>query len=164
MKNIIKTIKSKKLFILYLSIFLFFLLISCFIPINGDDWGNYIIGVEGIKTSINNAISMYFDWEGRFISRIIINILTCHKWLWNIMNALIMTSIFIIINKIIKPKNKIIIGTLLFLGIILVDTSIFTQGYVWLAGNITYIFPLLLILIYLYFNNYIFSCDFYVTL
>jgi hypothetical protein len=62
-----------------------------------------------------------------------------------------------IINKIIKPKNKILIATLLFLGIILVDTSIFTQGYVWLAGNITYIFPLFLIIIYLYFNNYIFD-------
>ena len=82
----------KKEYILY---FFFFLIIMCLSPISGDDWGNYLVGEQGIRHMVGNAIGMYFSWEGRFISRLLINILTYNKWLWNIVNSFVIFSIMI---------------------------------------------------------------------
>ena len=69
------TDKFKK-FIPYIGLFFFFLLILSLCPISGDDWGNYLVGIKGISNSIENAITLYSTWEGRFISRLLINLLT----------------------------------------------------------------------------------------
>ena len=76
----------------YLSLCLFFIVIFFLSPLSGDDWGNYIVGSEGVRYSLEVAVELYFNWEGRFISRVLINIFTYHKWLWNIINALVITS------------------------------------------------------------------------
>lgn len=134
----------------YLVIFIFFLIIFFLSPISGDDWGNYIVGSTGLYHSIGNAIGMYFDWEGRFISRILINILTYHKVLWNILNSIVIVTIIYYMIKIIKPKNKKLIFLLSTLTILLMNIYSFSQIVVWLAGNITYLFqiPLLLYVFY----------------
>ena len=87
---------KKKIF--FKCIFIFFLIIFFLSPISGDDWGNYIEGSRGLYKSITEAIGMYFSWEGRFISRVLINILTYHKVLWNIVNSFntIITFIFLL--------------------------------------------------------------------
>ena len=69
----------------YLIIFIIFLIINFLSPRTGDDWSNYLEGTLGIRHMIGQAIGMYFDWEGRFISRLLINFLTYYKVLWNIM-------------------------------------------------------------------------------
>ena len=74
--------EKKKEIILLLSIFLFFFLILLFVPITGDDWGNYIVGEKGIFYSLKNAINMYYNWEGRFVSRLLINIFTYHRTIY----------------------------------------------------------------------------------
>ena len=140
----------KKKYLFYGSIFLFFLFILFLSPLSGDDWGNYLVGKRGIYHSIGNAVGMYFSWEGRFISRVFINILTYHKVLWNIINSLVITSSIFFINRIIKPKNKIIIPLLslfLFLGM---NLFTFSQVIVWIAGNITYLFVIPILLYYFY--------------
>ena len=139
---------KKKIF--FVSIFLFFVLIFFLSPISGDDWGNYIEGSRGIYKSITEAIGMYFSWEGRFISRILINILTYHKVLWNFVNSLVITGTIFLIIKIINPKKKIIY-LLSLLIILLMNIYTFSQVISWLAGNITYLFPIPLLLLYFYF-------------
>ena len=139
---------KKKIF--FVSIFLFFVLIFFLSPISGDDWGNYIEGSRGIYKSITEAIGMYFSWEGRLISRILINILTYHKVLWNFVNSLVITGTIFLIIKIINPKKKIIylLSLLIFL---LMNIYTFSQVIPWLAGNITYLFVIPLLLLYFYF-------------
>ena len=144
---------KKKIFLI--SIFAFFLLISFLSPISGDDWGNYLKGSKGIFESITVAVDMYFSWEGRFISRILINILTYHKILWNIVNSLVITGTIYLIVKIVNPKVKLIypLSLLVFLSM---NIYTFSQTIPWLAGNITYLFVIPLLLLYFY---YIFKED-----
>ena len=145
----------KKEYKKYLLLFIMFLIIMCLSPICGDDWGNYLEGSKGIKHMIGNAIGMYFAWEGRFISRLLINILTYNKWLWNIVNSFVLISIIYLIVKIINPKNKKLIFYLSTLLILLMNIFTFSQVVVWLAGNITYLFviPILLYYFYCLFNK-----------
>jgi len=139
---------KKKIF--YIGIFLFFILLFFLSPICGDDWGNYIEGSRGIYKSITEAVGMYFSWEGRFISRVLINILTYHKVLWNIVNSLVITSTIYLIIKLINPKKKIIY-ILTILIFILMNVFTFSQVIPWIAGNITYLFVIPLLLLYYYY-------------
>ena len=141
-------IRKKRFF--YIIIFLFFLFLLFLSPISGDDWGNYEVGKLGVYHSIGNAIGMYFDWEGRFVSRILINILTYHKYLWNIINSfLIVLTIYFSI-KIINPVKKKMIYLLVLLIILLMNVYTFSQTITWIAGNITYFFVIPIILGYFY--------------
>ena len=134
----------------YIGIFVFFLVLFILSPISGDDWGNYLVGQEGIRHSLGVAVGLYFDWEGRFISRIFINILTYHKWLWNIINSLVITStIYMGVKYVAKPKK--IIFPLMILVMLLMNLYTFSQTITWLAGNITYLFVIPVILWYFYY-------------
>ena len=59
--------------LLYITIFCFFFLILTLSPISGDDWGNYLVGKIGLRHCFGQALGMYFTWEGRLLSRILIN-------------------------------------------------------------------------------------------
>ena len=145
-------VKNNKI---YIGIFLFLLLIFFLSPISGDDWGNYLEGAQGFYHMISQAVGMWFTWEGRFISRVLINILTYNKWLWNIVNAFVIIGIIKYIEKISKFKNKKIMLVLTFATILFMNIFTFSQTVTWLAGNITYLFviPLLLMYIYILYNN-----------
>ena len=90
---------KKKVF--FVSIFILFFVILCLSPICGDDWGNYIISRRGIYHAFGEAVGMYFAWEGRFVSRVLINLLTSHKILWNIVNSIFILGIVYYFIKII---------------------------------------------------------------
>ena len=107
--------KNKNILLYFIGIFIFYEIILFLCPIAGDDWGNYLVGQSGISTIIGNTIKLYKTWEGRIISRFLINILTYHKILWNIINGLFITMIPYFISKIIKPKHKLITYTLILL-------------------------------------------------
>lgn len=140
----------KKENIKYILLVLFFMFVLFLSPISGDDWGNYIEGSQGIRHIFGNAIGMYFDWEGRFISRILINILTYHKVLWNIINSLMIVGIIYYIVKIINPRNKKLAFLLSTLTIVMMNIFTFSQVVVWVAGNITYLFVIPIMLYYFY--------------
>ena len=134
----------------YNILFVLFLIILYFSPICGDDWGNYLVGKMGLFTDIKNAVGMYFVWEGRFISRILINILTYHKLLWNIVNSLVIISIIYLMVKIINPKDKRRVIILSILTILFMNILMFSQVVTWVAGNITYLFVIPFFLSYIY--------------
>jgi len=134
----------------YLIILLFFIILLFLSPISGDDWGNYLVGKEGIRHSLGVALGMYFDWEGRLISRVFLNILTYNKWLWNILNAILITSTIYIGMKFTGQKPKKTIFPLMILVILLMNIYTFSQTITWLAGNMTYFFITPVILWYFY--------------
>ena len=140
---------------IYTGIFLFLLLIFFLSPISGDDWGNYLEGSKGIYHMFSQAVGMWFTWEGRLISRVLINILTYNKWLWNIVNAATIVGIIYYVNKIVNFKHKKLMILLTFITILFMNIFTFSQTVTWLAGNITYLFviPLLLIYIYIIYND-----------
>ena len=138
----------------YIGIFVFLLIILFLSPISGDDWGNHIEGSKGLYHMISQAIGMYFSWEGRLVSRIFINILTYNKWLWNITNSLVIVGIIYYIEKIVKFKNKKLMILLTFLVILFMNIFTFSQVITWIAGNITYLFVIPLILMYMYIIYY----------
>ena len=134
----------------YVIIFIIFAIILFLSPISGDDWGNFLVGKQGIYHAIGNAIGMYFDWEGRFVSRVLINILTYHKIIWNLLNSLIIVLIIYYSVKIINPRNKKLVFSLTLLTILLMNIYTFSEIILWIAANITYLFPLPLLLYYFY--------------
>ena len=140
---------------IYICIFLFTLIILLLSPISGDDWGNFLEGSKGFHHMISQAIGMYFSWEGRLMSRVLINILTCNKWLWNIINSFAILGIIYYINKIVKFKNKKIMIILASSILLFMNVFTFSQTITWIAGNITYLFviPLLLMYMYIIYNN-----------
>ena len=142
--------KKVKLVIPYIVVFGFLGIILFLSPISGDDWGNYLVGKEGLYHSIGNAIGMYFDWEGRFLSRILINILTYNKVLWNLLNSFVIAAIIYFVIKLLNPHNKKLSFFLSLFIILFMNIYTFSQIIVWIAGNITYLFPTLLLLYYFY--------------
>ena len=140
--------------IIYIIFFIFFLTIFFLSPISGDDWSNYLEGSIGFSHMIGQAIGMYFSWEGRLVSRLLINILTYNKWLWNIINSIVIIGIVYYINKIVKFKNKSSMIVLTFLLILFMNVFTFSQVITWIAGNITYLFVIPLLLIYMYIIYY----------
>ena len=153
--KILAKTKNKNYIDIYFAIVVFitFLIICECSPLTGDDWGNYINGSGGIIYSIRYAFFSYKSYEGRIISRVLINILTYHKYVWNVLNPLIIASIYYLILKISYHKDKYITPILVFLAFLLVDEQAFRQIYVWLAGNITYLFPMLTIFCFVYLNR-----------
>ncbi|MBQ6323976.1 MAG: hypothetical protein IJI22_03990 [Bacilli bacterium] len=137
---------NKKIYLFY---FCFFIFIFALSPISGDDWGNYLVGAKGLKHMLGNALGMYFSWEGRLTSRILINILTYNKWLWNIINTLVIISTIYLINNICNFKNKKLLILFTFIMITFMNIYTFSQTIVWIAGNITYLFVIPLILLYI---------------
>lgn len=138
--------KDKKALII---IFIFLLLVFTLTPITGDDWGNYLVGQKGLSYIWNHTVSMYFTWEGRFISRLLISFMTYHKWLWNIINAFCLTSFIYICYKFINSREKTNYLIPIFL-LLTVSNTFYTQVYLWVAGNITYLIPSILSLMVFY--------------
>jgi len=145
-KKLAKKIIKHKYFKYLLPVFIFVLLYSLITPITGDDWGNYFVGKNGIKYSVDFAISMYKNWEGRFVSRLFLSFFTYYKPLWNILNAIQITGIIYCGYELIKPKIKTMY-LLPILFLLLVNYDFFAQNYLWLAANMTYLTPTFLTIV-----------------
>jgi len=150
---------KKRLPLISLSIllFTFFLVLSYFIPLIGDDWTTNVLGVTSIGDAISRAYQLYFEYEGRVVSRVFVLIFSSSKLLWNVLNAIILTGIFILFNKIVKNKRNKFILFLTFTFFIFLDNEVFKQCVVWLTGNLTYTLPTFFALLFLYLNNEIFD-------
>lgn len=132
-------------------IFLFFLSILLFIPITGDDWYNYAIGKQGMTISIQNTILMYFTWEGRIISRILIYFLTYHRIFYCIFTSFLITSFCYVVANFFKTKYKLFIYAIIIIFLLTLENTMWTQSFLWVAGSVTYLFPCIFIIGYLYY-------------
>ncbi len=131
-------------------IFLFFVTILLFVPIVGDDWNNYLIGQTGIVSSIKNTIEMYCTWEGRFVSRLLINLLTCHRIIYCVITAFLITALCFFIANFFKTKHKWGIYAITMIFLLTLERTMWGQSFLYVAGSITYLFPTVLVLGYFF--------------
>jgi len=149
MKNYLK--KENFYILIAFFVLLLFGYITWCTPLAGDDWGYYLNGISG--NPIKTAIDFYNGWSGRFFSELWGMIIPSHKWLWNIINPLLFTLIYIFLYKLSDIKNKPILNTLLIIVLMLsVEENVRMETYTWIMGT-TYIVPLCFSLIYLYSIN-----------
>ena len=143
-----KKVLSKNWFYICLAFcFLFFLYISRYAPVVGDDWG-YAVGGR-YSNPIIKAFNNYMSWSGRFLSELWGFAIAPHKKLWNILNAGIFTSIYAYLVRLSKSnKNKVFIAFISFFLILSVSNRLRMQTYTWIMGT-TYVIPLLLYFVYL---------------
>lgn len=126
----------------------FFLYISRYAPVAGDDWG-YAIGGRNANAFVK-AIQNYFTWSGRFLSELWGFLIAPRKQVWNILNPCIFTVIlcFLIKNTEVRRITwKCVLGFYLMIS---VNNSLRMQTYTWIMGT-TYVIPLMLFLVHVYF-------------
>ena len=155
--------KEKKKVLLWpfaIILFAFFLILNFLIPLSGDDWGYAASNLNSFGEIIDSSISYFMTHEGRFISRIFVLMFTQDKFFWNILCALLVVITFIFINKIVKNKTNKFILFLTFSFFFLLENEVLKQAVLWLTGNLTYMLPAVLSLIFLYLNRNILDSKF----
>ncbi len=140
---------------------IFVLTLFCYItvktPLAGDDWGYCLNGQSG--NPIELTIAFYNNWSGRIFSEFYGFTVACRKWLYNILNPLTFTLIFLFAYRLGRVKKKKLSAVLLMLAIMLsVDDNLRMETYTWLMGY-TYVLPLCLALGYLCICDQMFKCD-----
>lgn len=134
-----------------IGIFLFFSILLFFVPITGDDWYNYVIGQKGVFSSISNTFRMYFTWEGRIVSRLLIYLLTSHRFIYIIVTSFSLTALCYFIANIYLPKYKYFLYFVALSFLLTLENTVWTQSFLWVAGSITYLYPCILFVGYLYY-------------
>lgn len=124
-------------------------------PLAGDDWGYAINGMK--ENPFIQAINFYYSWSGRFFSELWGFVVAPRKWLWNILNPLLFTSIYVCTYKLGGKKFKTLLSVLLVLCAMLsVNAALRMQTYTWIMGT-TYVVPLCLSLTYFCIYDYCFE-------
>ena len=85
----------KKHFYILAAIFVagLFFYITFKTPLAGDDWGYALNGMKG--NPIEMTMSFYQTWSGRIFSELWGFVVAPNKWLWNVINPILFTLIFI---------------------------------------------------------------------
>lgn len=131
-----------------LFVFLLFSFISVRTPLAGDDWGYAING--RMDNPILMAINFYYSWSGRFFSELYGFVVCNNKELWNILNPLLFTGIFVLLFLLSKKEKNNYLNIILIIFLMLsVENDVRMETYTWLMGT-TYIIPLFLSLVYVY--------------
>lgn len=144
----LKQNKNKIVFtILSIFIFMLFFYITKLTPLAGDDWGYAVLGRS--NNPFVHAFKFYFSWSGRYFSELWGFIVAPRKWLWNILNPIMFTTIYVSIIKLINPKeNKILVMFVILALMLSVQNTLRIETYTWIMGS-TYVVPLMMFLIYL---------------
>lgn len=147
MLNVKKIIKSNyEIIILGSLLFLFVTLISNKTPLAGDDWAFYNNSMQ--SSIINSALSMYYNWEGRLMTLFSIHFFIMNRSIWELLNPIIYLGVFISSYFIIKPKNKLLFGTVFIFLMLTMKENVRMEVMTWITGSIYYGIPLLLSFVY----------------
>lgn len=127
--------------------FTLFFLISYLSPLAGDDWGYAVNGQ--LYNPFKLAFEFYFTWSGRFFSELYGFLVTPNKWIWNLLNPFLFTSIFLLLYLLTSSNRKFISVPVILFLMLSVKDELRMETYTWLMGT-TYVIPLFLSLFYLY--------------
>ena len=135
--------------LLTFGLYAFFYYLTCCTPLAGDDWGYALNGMKG--NPFETAISFYQTWSGRFFSELWGFLVAPHKEVWNVLNPLFFTIIFVfgVLLSGCEKKDLFPIGLLYLTLMLNISEGIRMQTYTWIMGT-TYVIPLALCFIYLY--------------
>ncbi|MBQ1508928.1 MAG: hypothetical protein IIZ47_05850, partial [Erysipelotrichaceae bacterium] len=119
---------------------LLFVYITYKTPTAGDDWGYALGGAHPIQ----KALEFYQTWSGRFFSELWGFTVAKNKPLWNILNPLIFTLIYVGTVQLIHVKKKFFSVPVLVLAMMFTVTAqLRMETYTWIMGT-TYVIPLCL--------------------
>ena len=138
-------------FLILILFFAIFFTITCVSPLAGDDWGYAVVSRDMHPLVL--VWQQYFTWSGRVLSEFWGYTITRNKWVYDILNPIIFTTIFVYLLKNARVKKHPVLSALVvFYLIFSVYDYVRMQTYTWCMGE-TYIIPLMLFLIYI-FNLY----------
>ena len=129
--------------------FVFFWLISRWMPVAGDDWGYAYTGMT--QNPLTSAAVNYMTWSGRFLAELWGFVVAPHKGWWNLLNPLLFTGILAGMIRLVKKAGagNIIPVILLAMALILtVPEGVRMETYTWIMGT-TYVIPLFLFTVYI---------------
>lgn len=135
------------LIILFFS--LAFALITRWTPASGDDW---VYAVGGMNDNpFLRTWNMYHTWSGRILSEFWGYTVAPHKNLWNLLNPLLFTGIFVFLQVLAEGKTRnhpVMTALMATVLIFSAANKLRMQTYTWIMGT-TYVVPLFLFLILL---------------
>ncbi|NCB33605.1 MAG: hypothetical protein EOM64_06945 [Erysipelotrichia bacterium] len=138
-------------FVILILFFAIFFAITCASPLSGDDWGYATVSQD--MHPILLLIDQYMTWSGRILSEFWGYTITRNKWMYDILNPIIFTTMFVFLLKNARvKKHPVFSAVIVFYLIFSVYDYVRMQTYTWCMGE-TYIIPLMLFLIYI-FNLY----------
>ena len=143
----IKELRPAKIFqaLILFCFFAFFLILSRWAPVAGDDWG-YALGGRW-NNPFMKAVQFYSIWSGRFFSELWGFLIADRKYLWNLINPLIFTGLLYSLIRAAGTKRHPYLTPLMGAALIIsVPNNLRKQTYTWIMGT-TYVIPLLLFLI-----------------
>lgn len=145
----VQTFLNKYLYNITLGLFfLFFLMISYWSPMAGDDWGYAVGGFN--QNPFLLAYEQYFHWAGRILAEFYSFFVAPRKWIWNILNPIMFVSITYLLTKMSSNKKEKVQSLFLVLFLILsVKDNLRMQTYTWLIGGV-YVLSTLLLLYCIY--------------
>ena len=126
--------------------FIFFLIIGALSPISGSDWRSYLIGKEGLVSSINNIKIM----DGRIISGFLINFFSYNKILFDVCFALLASHFVRMCNDIMGSVKTRYLYLYPTIGLLLVSVFTFSYNYLSVSSTVTYTFPTIVFFSYFY--------------
>ncbi|WP_158700919.1 DUF6056 family protein [Phytohalomonas tamaricis] len=133
-------------------IFLLFLNIYRFVPMRGDDYSYYLLGL-----SLESHINHYMMWSGRFIADYIASFMTGIQNRWVIVTLSSLGNMLLVYNIAAIPKafdrsvSNITTALFLFVVFILfwISHPSMEDTVFWVVGAANYIWPVIFIVFYL---------------
>lgn len=126
--------------------FILFLIISALSPISGADWKSYVIGKEGLASSINNINIL----DGRIISGFLINFFSYNKILFDFCFALMISQFVKMCNDIMGTVKTRYLYLYPLIGLLLVSVFTFSYNYLSVTSTVTYTFPIIVFFMFFY--------------
>ena len=126
--------------------FLLFLIIGLLSPISGADWRAYVIGKEGLESSINNINIL----DGRIISGFLINFFSYNKILFDICFAFMISQFVKMCNDLMGTVKTRYLYLYPLIGLLLVSVFTFSYNFLSVTTTVTYTFPAIIFFLYFY--------------
>lgn len=133
-----------------LFIFVLFFYMTKSISLYGDDWCYY---TNTTANPFQAAVDYYFLWSGRFFSELWTYICVRYKQVYEWLNPIMFTTIFLLTIYISKSKKKLVSTFALIALILTVKDEIRTQTYSWITGSVYTValfFLIILVAVYYY--------------
>lgn len=135
-----------------IGLFIVITLIGYFFPYTHDDWA------WGSSIGIDRLNSLFENYNGRWAGNLLVMLLTRSRLIKALIVSLTLAGIAYYANKIINiNKNNNLNKYLIILFMLLLPKNILAQAVAWASGFANYVVPVLVVLMYIYFNKNIFN-------
>lgn len=134
----------------YAVIYVFFLYVSITTARLGDDWEVSQWYRNGIVSSLAGMIYLFTNVNGRVASLFFGSFFAYYDVLWQFAAPAVFTSFIYLSAKLFGYAHRFVPVAVSFLMLLSVSNDMRIETYVWLVGNVGYIFVIPLIMLYLY--------------